>query len=419
MQRMFSIKRLALILIPVLAAAVIGCKKEFDTPPVHSLPVGSVINIAQLKAMFSTLPVHFPQEMSVYAVVTADEQNGNLYKNVFVQDSTGGLELRLTSSGGLYQGDRIRIYLPGTVLSPYAGLMQLDSVNVTNNVVKQQTLVNVAPLTLTIPQIIAAAPGQYDALLVHIDSVEFAATDALNLWSDPVGQTNVNRTLEDCALQQVVVRTSGYANFAGHQLPIGKGGFTGILARYNSTPQLYVRNINEVQLTGPRCPGQVLPVFQKNFDDASVTSGGWSQWSDTNAVQWATNTQGSSNGTAYGQCRNYIGGVNIPCHTWLISPSINLSTTTAPVLSFITGWKYTGAALQLMVSTDYVSGAPSTGTWTPVTFTLSAGNFAWGPSGALSMTPYQQSNVHIAFEYSGTGSDGSTWEVDDIKIIDP
>ena len=59
--------------------------------------------------------------------MNSDENDGNFYKNVYVQDATGGLCLRLLNSGGLYIGDSIRIYLPGTVLAPYNGLMQLDS----------------------------------------------------------------------------------------------------------------------------------------------------------------------------------------------------------------------------------------------------------------------------------------------------
>ena len=114
----------------------VGCKKEYDSPPLRTLPVGSVITIAQLKAMYTNAPVHFDTAVSVYAVVTSDENDGNFYKNISVQDQTGGITLRLLNSGGLYVGDSVRLYLPGTVLSPYNNLMQLDSVDVDNNVVK-------------------------------------------------------------------------------------------------------------------------------------------------------------------------------------------------------------------------------------------------------------------------------------------
>ncbi len=51
--------------------------------------------------------------MSTYGVVVGDESSGNIYKNSYVQDSTGAINLRLINPGGLYVGDSIRIYLKG------------------------------------------------------------------------------------------------------------------------------------------------------------------------------------------------------------------------------------------------------------------------------------------------------------------
>src|SRR5690606_41270937 len=95
MQRITPIQRIALLALPLLLATAMGCKKEFDTPPVRTLPEGSVVTIAQLKAMYQGAPVHFSDSVgavnTVYGVVTADEQNGNLYKNIHVQDHTGAI----------------------------------------------------------------------------------------------------------------------------------------------------------------------------------------------------------------------------------------------------------------------------------------------------------------------------------------
>jgi hypothetical protein len=92
---------------------LLSCKKELDAPPERTLPVGSVMTVAELRELFQGEPVRFPEDKSVFAVVTADEENGNLYRNIFVQDHTGAIQLRLQNPGGLYQGDSIRIYLPG------------------------------------------------------------------------------------------------------------------------------------------------------------------------------------------------------------------------------------------------------------------------------------------------------------------
>jgi Family of unknown function (DUF5689) len=417
MPRMFHSKfPQALVALSVIALFA-GCKKDFDSPPRTILPVGSVMTIADLKAMWSSAPVHFPEAMSVYAVVNSDENDGNLYKQLYVQDATGGLCLRLLSSGGLYIGDSIRIYLPGTVLSPYNGLMQLDSVNVDVNVVKQATLRHISPIVTTIAQL---DPVAMQSMLIRLDDVEFTAADAVGSpWADAANQLSANRTLEDCNGNQVIVRTSGYANYAGQALPQGKGSFLGVLGVFGATLQLYARTVGEVTLNGPRCAGQELPFFSKTFNDANVNSGGWSQWSDA-AITWTTNTVGSNDGTAYAQVKNWNGTANVPGQAWMISPAIDLTGSTAPVLSFLTGCNYSGSLLQVLVSTNYTTGDPNAATWTPLAPTLSPGTWTWTPSGNMDLTAYNTSNsVRIAFRYTGSNFDGRTWEVDDIKILNP
>ncbi|MFZ1331813.1 MAG: choice-of-anchor J domain-containing protein, partial [Flavobacteriales bacterium] len=100
------------------------------------------------------------------------------------------------------------------------------------------------------------------------------------------------------------------------------------------------------------------------------------------------------------------------------SPSIDLSGTSSPVLNFLSAWKYTGTAMELLFSTDYVSGAPSSANWTTVPYTESPGEFEWTPSGPLSLSAYQQANFHMAFKYVGSASNGRTSEIDDIRISD-
>lgn len=407
--------------IPAIGAALgamlllSACEKEYDTPPQRTIPEGAVLTVAQLKALYTNTPVHFNPDSahSIYVTVTADENDGNFYKNVYAQDSTGGICLRLTNSGGLYIGDRIRVYLPGTVLSPYNGLMQLDSVDVDNNTVKQETQVHVEPLNLTIDQL---DPVAHQSMLIRLDSVEFIASEAAgSTWADAVNQQSANRTLEDCDGNQVLVRTSGYANYAGQPLPQGKGPFTGILGVFGSDLQMYAQRITTVNLTGDRCPGQELPFFQKDFNDGSATSGGWTNWSNS-TVLWATNDIGSIDGSFYGQCKNYVNSVNIPTETWLISPAINLTGTTAPVLNFVTACNYNGAVLQVLVSTDYTGGDPATATWSTLPATMSPGTWTWTPSGDLDLSAYSSANTRIGFKYTGSASDGKTWELDNIKI---
>lgn len=402
-----------------LAVAVLSlssCKKEYDNPPINTIPEGNVITLTSLVNMYSGTPVHFIDgDTNIYCVVTADEVSGNLYKNVYVTDGTSALNVRLKASGGLYEGDSIRINLNGTYLSEYNGMLQLDSVDVDKNVVKQATNVTVTPISATINDVLT--DPSLVGHLVKFDNVEFLNTEVGTTFADAVNQTSVNKTLVDCGGSQVIVRTSGYSNFAGDIVPGGNGSVIAIVGQYNTDKQLYLRRPSDINLPNSSCQPTVFA--QKNFEDENVTSGGWTVQMVTGSINWTANTQSAQFGNAYGQISNYVGGSNIACETWLISPSMDLTGAASPTFSFYNAKNYTGDVLTVWVSTNYDGvSTPSTATWTQLTATLSAGSWAWVNSGNIDMTSYISGNTYVAFKYTGTASNGSTWELDEIVIQD-
>ncbi|MGV9011698.1 MAG: DUF5689 domain-containing protein [Flavobacteriales bacterium] len=430
MRSLSPFSRTLLFAVPLILATAVGCKKEYDTPPVRTLGSGNVVTIAQLKAMYQGIPVHFSDSANafntVYAVVTADEQNGNLYKNVYVQDNTGAIAVRLLFSGGLYQGDSIRIYLPGTVLSPYNGLMQLDSVNVDNNIVKQATNVYVAPTPTTMTELATQAGlgGALQSKLITLSGVEFVAGDTSLTYADPVNQLTLNRTLENCFGTTAVVRSSGYSNFAGQHLPTGKGNFTGIASWFGSAAQLYVRDINEVQLNGPRCGviGACDPLVSISEDFSSVVSNSpialdcWINTFTSGSVAWRGRVSGSD---LSAEARISLGQAST---MWLVTPKViysgsqNLSFSSA-----MANWVHNG--LTVMISTDF-TGDVNAATWTPVTGATIAGqsnaNDEWVPSGSISLGSFLPSgysgNFVVAFKYQGDAANSTTYRVDNVAV---
>lgn len=429
MQRITPAQRIALLALPLLLATAIGCKKEFDTPPVRTIPTGGVLTIAQLKAMYQGTPVHFADSsaQSVYAVVTADEQNGNLYKNVYVQDNTGAIAIRLLFSGGLYQGDSIRIYLPGTVLSPYNGLMQLDSVNVDNNVVKQATGVMVQPTITSISALIAQAGlnGNLQSKLIKLSGVQFVDSTGNLTYADPVNQITVNRQIKDCNGSQTLdVRSSGYSNFAGLHLPVGRGDFVGIASWFGSSPQLYIRDINDVQMNGPRC-GSVAscpPVSSLSEDFSTVTNNVavaldcWKNTFTEGSVAWRGKVSGSDFSA---EARLALGQ---PSTMWLVTPQITYSSSQN--LSFTSArmsWVHDG--LTVWVSTDF-TGDVTAANWIPVTGATIAGSAdadnAWVPSGNVALSgilpPGYTGTFVVAFKYQGDAANSTTFRLDDVHV---
>ena len=162
----------------------------------------------------------------------------------------------------------------------------------------------------------------------------------------------------------------------------------------------------------------------KNFDDNSVTSGGWTinepMPATTTSLTWATGLLGGAS-TPYGVIKNWNGSSNEPVESWLISPSMDLSTATTPLLSFKSAVGYNGAPLEVLISTNYdgTSNPLVQGLWTPLNpiMPLSTGNwFDWTPSGNVDLSMYITIGVYIAFKYTGSSANGSTWEVDDILV---
>ncbi len=434
-------QRAAIVAIPLVLALATGCKKEFDSPPVRTIPTGSVVTIAQLKAMYQGTPVHFPETVpadttgadtvqaitTLYAVVTADEQNGNLYKNLYIQDHTGAMAIRLLNSGGLYQGDSIRIYLPGTVLSPYNGLMQLDSVNVDNNVVKQATGVQVTPRPTQISELTAqnfGLGGAYQGMVIRLENVQFVAGDTSQTYANAVTQQTLNRTLENCAGQTAVVRSSGYANFAGQKLPKGKGSFTGVASWFGSAAQLYIRDINEVQLNGPRCGennceavASLSQDFSTVVNNTSIDLECWKNTFTQGSFAW----RGKVSGSDY-SAEARRSSFDATSTMWLVTPQI--TATTASHLSFKSAKAGTGEGnLTLWLSTNFNSD-PAAATWTAITGATLAGiadaDNAWVGSGTIDLAGFLPSgytgNFVIAFKYQGDAANSTTYRVDDVLV---
>jgi hypothetical protein len=399
-----------------------SCKKKFDLPPAQSAPNNSGnISCDSIVKKFvsyytsSPLPTklfRFNTDVNLTCTVTADEISGNIYKSVFVADQSGCLQIKLINGGGLFVGDQIRINLNNVVLNDYGDMVQLDSIDAEKKIVKINTGNVVTPTKMTMGQILTMSPGnlyKYQSKLVLLDSIEFVAGEKGKTFADPVNKFSLDRHIVNAAGQSVIVRSSGYANFAGNTIPCGKGSMVVIVGQYFDDLQLTIRDFNEVKLSNANCP-----LVVKTFDDGSLGSNGWINKNVTATVNW---TPASYNGRAYVQCSNYVGGSNVACESWLISPAFDISSATNPNFSFQSAYKYTGPQLEVLVSTNYSSGNPNSATWAVLSATLSAGNFVWTGSGPVSLSSYKSANTRIAFKYTGTASAGSTWEVDDIAVF--
>ena len=125
----------------------------------------------------------------------------------------------------------------------------------------------------------------------------------------------------------------------------------------------------------------------------------------------------------YMKASAYSGG-NKDAESWLVSPEIDLSTTTKPVLNFSQVInKYFGTvADEAMV---YVK--KDGGEWTKVTITfpttVPAANWSKftdeGADQSVDLTAFKSAKTQFAFVYKSSTSAAGTWEIKNVKVAEP
>ncbi len=248
-----------------------SCEKVYDAPPTELEAAFSAdISIKDLRAKHVMGKFEQINEAkSIVAVVVADDASDNFYKTLVVQDSTGGITLRMDGiklCADYPVGRKLSINLKGLWLGDYGKLIQLGAgVDVSDPA--NPSLVSI-PQTLfdqiirkgeilhTIPAIkvsITALNNNYQSRLVQLDSVEFVPLDSAKVFADFANKLSVNRTLRSCNNNTIILRTSGYASFANSKTPSGNGAVTGIYSVFGTTKQLVIRDELDLHLNKARC----------------------------------------------------------------------------------------------------------------------------------------------------------------------
>lgn len=258
-----------------LAATSSCIKDKFDAPPAGGTDPNLKVNfsIDSVKARYDGTHANyqFNEDLIISAIVVGDDKAGNLYKQLAVEDSTGGIMLMLSASN-LYNnfpvGRRLFVKLKGMYVVNYNGTYQLCSyINPDGSfggvpsslfnkfIAPGKWGLPVVPKVVTINQL----NDSYQSELIELDGVEFISSDMHKPYADGYNLASYARTIKDCNGGTVEIYTSGYAGFANVLTPTGNGKLLAIYGTYNGTPQLIVRDTTDVQLSGITCNGNVHP----------------------------------------------------------------------------------------------------------------------------------------------------------------
>lgn len=263
-------KKIISIIVPMFFAAlalVCSCEKP-DVPAIteldkdHILTVADIYHIADTNS--SSDNYKFTDDYMLFGTITMDDSHDNIYKEAYLQDSTGGINIyKLSQAGMVKVGDRVRINLKGSQVVNYNGKMELSFVDVedaTLQVILQEPNVPITPEEVTMDQVIEN-PAYYDCRLVKLNNVQFAASDTSMTYAVENGTSTQNRNMTSCEGNTLVARNSDYADFAGQPLPKGSGSVVGIMTRYitnsntgtKTTYQIIIRSTDEVNMENERC----------------------------------------------------------------------------------------------------------------------------------------------------------------------
>ncbi|MCF0207154.1 MAG: hypothetical protein HUK15_06985 [Bacteroidales bacterium] len=412
MKYTFKISVISLIVASVLFST--SCiQGRYEVPEVSEIPTGDVITITRLWEIYDSLiaagggTYKFENDCSVYGYITMSDKFGNIYKSAYLQggaDDNKAINLHLLSSGGIYEGDYVRVYLKGLVLGDYSGMIQLDSVHVDNNIVKVRTRDFLVPENVGFENI---GTGNYVGKLVKINDVQFQEAYIGTTYADKANKTTVNTYIEDRIGTTMIVRTSGYANFADDTIPRGSGSLVAVVGKYNDEYQLYIRNTAEVEMNNRRF-GEVDLIFGSDFNDMQVgefSVEGWQNVAEIGSAKWTCQQIGSGGEQNIALC---ISGNNYEDNeSWLITPDFELPPNS--FVSFSSRMLSGTNTLSLLISTD--NGA----TWTNVNANV-ATSTSWAISGDISLAQYSGS-VRMAFKFESPMGVAGKFFVDDFKVF--
>ncbi|MCW3160456.1 DUF5689 domain-containing protein [Chryseobacterium oryctis] len=363
--------------------------------------------------------------------IVANDETGNLYKYVYIEDATGGIRVNINKTN-LYQDNRFRlgkdiyIKLKDLYVSKVSGEIQLGTTYISGgntlfggveeaDVYKRffdsnQPSRAVVPTVKTISQLTTDDVGRW----IKIKDLQFTES---SLYQPYAPGATTNRTLEDCSGNKIILRTSNFATFSAVEVDRGKGDVNAVLTYFNGVYQLWITKALDANLENPRCDGSVLPPLTTIFsDDFSSGLTKWTAVSVVGAQVWGTSNQG--NGSNYYAVMNGNSGGNKDNEDWLISNEISLVGKTKAIVSFTSDVSYAGNPLQVLITDNY-TGTPGTTTWTqlPANLDTNTSGFGdWAHSGNIDLAAFLGKNVRIAFKYTSTTSASSTWEIDDFKV---
>lgn len=427
-----------------------SCAEEFNVPKLSCNQPDLKVNrtVEEVRASTSAIVTQYSYDDIIEAYVVSSDEEGNFFKTISFQtlgtDITPVISFSIpVDASNTYVdfrlGNKVYIKLKDQYTDVNFGGIRIGSiyVNTYNEGAVGRISANdykkvlnasctIVPEEKLVRQISIADLLKDSNIntLVELSDVQFTS-DAIGRHyyeaSNDVGGAT-NWSLRDKLGNQVLFRTSSFADFADKIVPDGSGKIRGVLTKFGSDYQLLARSEKDVKLSGTAA----VPFFSENFQTVETNTKlnlpGWSNMVEKGTLFWK--------GTVYsgnGYAEFAISGSKVVSNiAWLISPKIDMDLHTNEVLTFRTAQHHLDIdsplnSLEVYVSTNFDGLNIAKATWVRLTVILPNQATPWYQfvgSGGVDLSSYN-GKINIAFKYTGSGKnlalDGA-FQIDDVQI---
>lgn len=245
-----------------------GCTPEFDEPPAktYTYDKAATHTIAQFKAKYNTNFAQITENVILKGVVNATDESGNIYKKLYLQDETGGIEISLDATS-LYThfkvGQEIFIECQGLYVGKYGGVLQIGYPYLKNGeeaigrmpqaIAFSHIFRNGNPDKTVAPIVVNSIGELTESMLDKLITINgiFFTNGGVEKFASKESTYPTSQEFTDSKGVKGIVYTSGYARFSQDLLPKGLGSVTAILSAYNGKWQLIIRDRKDIGTFDP------------------------------------------------------------------------------------------------------------------------------------------------------------------------
>lgn len=389
----------------------------------------------------------------IEAYVISSDEGGNFYKSMYLQplDGSKGFNISL-DDGNIYTkkiqpGKKVFVKLNGLAYAnpisfgvglifgaPPTDKFAVDRLATSDyskyiipscDIVSEETYVHKIALS--------DISDTYLNTLVEIDNVQFADGAAGNYYdpnrSDAL-DSSINITNGN---NQLAVRTSRYANFAGYKAPTGNGKIRGVLTKYNSGFQIIIRTERDVKMGNPRILTPTSPIGGTDIQFKGTLSEPFTSYA-IDQIVFPNYINDQTIGARYWKVRSFsgnsylemtsFGGGGATAKSYFMVP---VDFTAANTLSFSEEMRFYKGGIALNVyyvkEADFKNGFLNTGSFVDITpsFNITyplvgASENSFNSAGTYNIPASITGNGYFVFEYVGTPIATTTVQLDNITI---